>query len=148
MANNISNNLKNGLAALIFNNAAITGIGDANGLLPSAAAGSLYISLHTASPGQGGAQNTNEVTNAGYTRIAVVRSNVGWTVSGANVQNAADIVFPEATAGSSTVTHIGIGTASSGAGKLLYLIPTTQGYSLTAGVALKLVANIINITVE
>lgn len=48
------------LLELIFNNVAWANIGDATGLPGSAAAGSLYISLHTASPGEGGDQTTNE----------------------------------------------------------------------------------------
>ncbi len=148
MANNASTALKNGLAALIFNNAALTGIGDSGGLLPSAAAGALYISAHTADPGVGGTQSTSEANYTGYARVAVARTSAGWTVSGANIKNAADILLPEATGGTSNVTFFGIGTAASGAGKLLYKIPATQAYAVTTGVALKIAAGVIDITVE
>jgi hypothetical protein len=43
-----------GLLNLLFTNAAFGGVGDTNGLQPSGSAGSLYISLHTASPGDTG----------------------------------------------------------------------------------------------
>lgn len=65
---------------LIFQNAAWTNIGDAGGLLPSATAGSLYVSLHTGDPGSGGDQSTNECAYTSYARVAVARSAGGWTV--------------------------------------------------------------------
>ena len=52
----------NNLLKLIFNNTAWANIGDAGGLLPSASAGSLYLSLHTASPAEAGTQSTSEVS--------------------------------------------------------------------------------------
>lgn len=66
---------------LLFNNEAATGIGDAGGLLPSAAAGNLYVSLHTADPGAGGDQTTNEAAYTSYARVAVARTVAGWTVA-------------------------------------------------------------------
>lgn len=106
----------------LFKNAAVANVGDAGGLQPSATAGSLYLSLHSADPGEAGAQNTNEVTYAGYARVAVVRSAVGFTVAGDQVTLAADAVFPTGTTGAiaGTATHFGIGTANAGAGVLLY----------------------------
>jgi hypothetical protein len=148
MANNATTALKNGLAALIFNNTPLTGIGDAAGLLGSAAAGALYISAHTADPAVGGSQNTSEANYTGYSRVAVARTSAGWTINGSNVKNAADILLPEATAGSSNVVFFGIGTAPSGAGKLLFKIPASQTYAVTAGVALKIAAGVIDVTVE
>lgn len=47
---------------LLFNNTDWANIGDAAGLQNSAAAGSFYLSLHTASPGEGGNQTTNEIS--------------------------------------------------------------------------------------
>ena len=46
---------------LFFINTDWANIGDAAGLQNSAAAGSLYLSLHTSSPGEGGTQATNEI---------------------------------------------------------------------------------------
>jgi hypothetical protein len=79
----------------------------------------LYLSLHTGDPGEGGSQTTSEATYTSYARIAVARSGAGWTVSGATVQNAALAQFPQATGGTNTITHVAIGTASSGAGQIL-----------------------------
>lgn len=127
---NKSNAFENQLLAHIFQNAAITLIGDAAGVLGSAAAGNLYISLHTADPGEAGDQSTSEISYTGYARVAVIRSAAGWTVTLNEVTNAALVTFGACTAGSGTAVHIGIGTSSSGAGKLLYkapLGPSIQG---------------------
>ena len=57
-----SNTFENDLLLLVFNNTDITLIGDAAGLQNSAAAGSLYVSLHTSDPDEDGDQTTNETT--------------------------------------------------------------------------------------
>lgn len=52
----------NAFLLLFFNNTDWAVVGDAAGLQNSVAAGSLYLSLHTASPGEGGTQATNEIS--------------------------------------------------------------------------------------
>jgi len=104
----------------IFTNTAITLIGDAAGVLPSAAPGSLYFSLHTANPDEAGSQTTSEIAYTSYARVAVARSGSGWTVTGNAVAVDANVTFPAGTGGSGTATHWGLGTDASGAGKLLY----------------------------
>lgn len=125
---------ENELLEHIFNNAAITLLGDAGGVLPSAAAGSLYLSLHTADPGEAGDQTTSEVAYTGYARVAVARDGSGWTVTGNSVSPQANVSFPPCTGGTATVTHIGIGTSASGAGKLLYKGTITPNISVSSGV--------------
>lgn len=115
-----SNSFENAILLLLLNNTNIANIGDATGLRGSSAAGSLYVSLHTADPGEAGDQTTNEATFTSYARVAVARSGSGWTVTGNQAENAASVDFPKCTGGSNTLTHFGIGTASSGAGVLLY----------------------------
>jgi hypothetical protein len=115
-----SNACENGLLLLLFNNSDFANIGDAGGLQNSATAGSLYVSLHTGDPGEGGSQNTSESAYTNYARVAVARSGAGWTVSGSNVSNAAAVTFPACGVTGSTITHFGIGTDSSGAGTLLF----------------------------
>lgn len=115
-----SNTWENDLLLLVFNNTNAANIGDTTGLRGSSTAGSLYLSLHTADPGEAGDQTTNEVTYTSYARVAVERSSGGFTVSANAVALAGNAVFPAGTGGSGTATHFGIGTASSGAGKLLY----------------------------
>lgn len=115
-----SNTWENDLLLLVFNNTNAANIGDATGLRGSSTAGSLYLSLHTADPGEAGDQSTNEIAYTGYARVAVARSSSGFTVTGNAVALAANADFPAGTGGSGTATHFGIGTAASGAGKLLY----------------------------
>lgn len=117
-----SNSWETALLALLFNNDAVANVGDAAGLQPSAVDGNLYLSLHSADPGEGGSQTTNEVTYAGYARVAVARTPAGFTVAGNAVTLAADAVFPVGSTGAAagTATHFGVGTANAGAGVLLY----------------------------
>lgn len=115
-----SNTWENDLLLLVFNNTNVALVGDATGLRGSSTAGSLYLSLHTADPGEAGDQTTNEVAYTSYARVAVARSGAGFTVTANAVALAANGDFPAGTGGSGTATHFGIGTASSGAGKLLY----------------------------
>lgn len=116
-----SNTFENDLMLLIFNNTNIANLGDATGVRGSTTAGSLYLSLHTADPGEAGDQTTNEISYTGYARLAVARSSSGFTVTGNSVSPAANQDFGKMTAGTGgTVTHFGVGTASSGTGILLY----------------------------
>lgn len=115
-----SNAWENDLLKLLFNNTDAANIGDATGLRGSTSAGSLHISLHTADPGEAGDQTTNEIAYTSYARVAVARSTGGWTVTNNSVSPVSAITFPAGTGGSGTATHFGVGTASSGAGKLLY----------------------------
>ncbi len=114
---------ENDLLLHIFTNTAIALIGDATGVRGSTVAGSLYVSLHTADPGEAGNQSTSEAAYTNYARQAVARSGSGWTVSGNQVSNAAAINFPQCGATGATITHFAIGTDSSGTGKILYKGP-------------------------
>ena len=71
----------------------------------------LYISLHTADPGIGGDQTTNEAAYTNYDRVAVARTGSGWTVVDEEAANAALIQFPQCGASGATVTHVAIGKA-------------------------------------
>jgi hypothetical protein len=112
-----STTFSNDLAALIFNATAIANIADNASASPAT---NLYLSLHTADPGVGGAQTTNETTYTNYARIAVARTAGGWTVASGAAENAALAQFPQCGVTGATITHVAIGTASSGAGKVLY----------------------------
>lgn len=126
--------MENSMLLLFFNNTDFANIGDAGGLQNSAAAGSLYVSLHTGDPGEAGNQSTSEATYTSYARVAVARSGAGWTVSGGAVSNAAAITFPACTGGSNTITHFGIGTDPSGAGTLLYSGALTGSLAVSTGI--------------
>lgn len=101
---------------LIFQAAAIANLADNAAGSPAT---NLYVSLHTASPGLTGTQQTNEAAYTSYARVAVARTSGGWTISGQTISPAGTITFPAATGGSETETFMGIGLASSGAGNLL-----------------------------
>jgi hypothetical protein len=129
-----SNTWENELLLLCFNNTAAALIGDASGLQPSATAGSLYVALHTADPGEAGTQATSECAYGSYARVAVARSGAGWTVTGNAVTNAALVQFPQCTSGSETATYFSIGTASSGAVKYLYRGALSASLAISSGI--------------
>jgi hypothetical protein len=130
----LTNAAETALLNLLFANIDWANIGDAGGLQNSATAGSFYISLHTADPGEAGDQTTSEATYTGYARVAVARSGAGWTVSGNNASNAAAVTFGACTAGSNTITHFGIGTASSGAGNLIASGALSASLAVSSGI--------------
>lgn len=115
-----TNSWENSLLLHLFTNTDVANIGDATGIRGSSTAGSLYFSLHTADPGETGDQTTNEIAYTDYARVAVARSGAGFTVTNDSVSPAANVSFPIGSGGSGTATHFGVGTASSGAGVLLY----------------------------
>lgn len=123
-----SNTWESDLLKLVFQNIDAALIGDATGLRGSSTAGVLYVSLHTANPTEGGSQTSSETTYTGYSRVSVVRSAGAWTVtlvdSGpSTVTNASQVNFPQCTdnvGAPHTITYVGVGTASTGTGKLLY----------------------------
>ena len=128
-------------------------IGDATGLVGSATAGVLWVSLHTADPTEGGNQTSSETSYIGYTRISVVRTTGGWTVTlvdvgPSTVANAGQVNFPQCTSGSSTITHVGVGTDSSGTGKLLYSGALASSLSVSQNITPSFAAGTLVITEE
>lgn len=134
MAGEKSSTWANALLLLLFNNIAAANIGNTGGLQPSSVAGSLYFSLHTADPGPGGNQSTNEIAYTSYARQAVARSSGGFTVTTNSVSPVSAINFPTGTGGSGTAAAFGLGTALSGAGELLYSGPVSPTVVTGAGV--------------
>ena len=123
---------------LLFNNTAFADVGDATGLRSSTTEGSLYLSLHTADPGEAGSQATNEVSYTGYARVAVPRNATGFTVSGNQVTLTSNRDFGLCTAGTATATYFAIGTSLSGAGVLLYKGAISPTISIANGVTPRL----------
>lgn len=112
-----STTFSNDFVALTFNATAIANIADNATASPLT---NLYLSLHTASPGIGGSQLTNETSYTNYVRIPVARTVGGWTVLAGVATNAALAQFAQCGVTGATITHVGIGTDVSGAGKMLY----------------------------
>ena len=128
------NTFENDLLLLIFNNTNCALVGDATGLRGASSAGSLYLSLHTADPGETGDQTTSECNYTSYARVAVARSGAGFTVTANSVSPAANVDFANPSNSTNlpqTATHFGVGTASSGAGKLLYKGAVTPNIVIT-----------------
>lgn len=123
------NTFENDLLKLIFNATAIANLAQ-DGTSPLTV---LWVSLHTADPGEAGGQSTSEATYGAYARVSVARTTAGWSVVNNSVSPVATISFPAATSGSNTITHAAIGTSSAGAGKILYKGSVTPNLSVSAG---------------
>jgi len=136
------------LLDLLFLNTDWANIGDAAGLQNSAAAGSFYISLHTADPGESGTQATSEVAYTGYARVAVARTAGGWTRTTSTIANTALVQFGQCTAGTATATHFGIGTDSTGAGNLLLKGALNASLSISNGIQPQFAAGAMTATVD
>jgi hypothetical protein len=136
------------LLDLLFLNTDWANIGDAAGLQNSATAGSFYISLHTADPGEAGDQSTSEASYTGYARVAVARTAGGWTRTTSTIANTALVQFAQCTGGSSIVTHFGIGTDSTGAGNLLLKGALTSSLSISNGIQPQFAAGAMTATVD
>lgn len=125
-----TNAMETGILQLIFNGTTISNLADN---AASAPVTTFYVSLHTAEPGDGGDQTSSETTYTGYARVAVARTSSGWIVTGNSVSPAATISFPECSSGTATITHVGIGTAASGVGVLIYHGAVTPNILVSAG---------------
>lgn len=144
----MTNAAEQALLDLLFTNTDWSGIGDAGGLQNSASAGSFYVSLHTADPGETGSQTTNEVSYTSYARVAVARSGAGWSRASSTVSNAALVQFPQSTGGSATATHFGIGTDSSGTGNLILKGALTSSLAISNGIQPQFSAGALTVTVD
>jgi hypothetical protein len=136
------------LLDLLFLNTDWAGIGDAGGLQNSATAGSFYISLHSADPGEAGNQSTNEISYTGYARVAVNRTAGGWTRTTSTIANTALVQFGQCTGGTATATHFGIGTDSTGAGNLLLKGALNASLSISNGIQPQFAAGAMTATVD
>lgn len=126
------NTFENDILRLIFNATAIANIADNAATSPLT---NLFVSLHTADPGEAGDQTTSEISYTGYARVSVARTSGGWTVTTNSVSPTANIEFGAMTGGAGgTATHAAIGTAVSGAGKVLYKGALSPTISVTTGV--------------
>jgi hypothetical protein len=144
----MSNTAEAAFLDLLFLNTDWAGIGDAGGLQNSAAAGSFYIALHTADPGEAGDQTTSEVSYTGYARVAVARSGGGFSRSSSTISNVATVQFGECTSGSATATHFSIGSASTGTGQIILSGALSASRSISAGITPLFNAGALTATVD
>ena len=134
----------NSILALIFNATAWADIAENDS---SAPATNLYLSLHTADPGVGNNQTTNETAYTNYVRIAVARTTVGWDApaSGATA-NAALAQFAQCGVTGATLTHVAIGTAAAGAGTVLYAGALSSSLAVANGIQPQFAAGALDVT--
>lgn len=135
----------NKVLALVFNATAWADIAENDSSAPLT---NLYLSLHTADPGVGNSQLTNEGTvYTNYARVAVARTTSGWDVpSGGATANAALIQFAQCGASGATITHVAIGTASSGAGNVLYAGALDDPLVVSLGIQPQFAAGALDVT--
>jgi hypothetical protein len=119
-----SNSLAEAFINLIFKGVTDAELFDSAGSLTE-----FYVGLHTSDPTDAGTQATNEVTLTQYptyARVMVARGagfgTLSTTAGETSIHPAAAITFPttDDQGTGCTITHLSIGTAASGAGRLLY----------------------------
>lgn len=139
-----ANGFENDVLKIAFNQTLAAHLG----VLSTTGNANLYLSLHTADPGESGNQQTSECAYGSYARVAVTRNadQSGWTVSGNQATNTAVANFPECSSGSETVTHFAIGTVSSGAGQILYKGALTASRNVSTGITLQFPSTSIVVT--
>ena len=106
----------------------------------------LYVSLHTGTLSASSAQNTSEAAYGSYARVAVARTTGGWSLSSQTISNVAAVTFPACTSGSETETYVGIGTASSGVGQLLYFGALTSSLAVSSGITPQFAIGALTVT--
>ena len=129
------NTFENDFLKLILNATGIPNIADNAASSPLT---QLWLSLHTADPGEAGDQTTNECSYGSYARIGVNRGSGGFTVTNNVASLAANVDFPAASSGSQTATHFAVGTASSGTGNVLWSGPIKPVIAIASGVTPRL----------
>lgn len=134
----LSNIAENDVVTLLFNATALNAAYGAN----------LYVSLHTADPGEAGNQSTSEAAYTGYARATVARTSGGWTVNLNVAANTAQVSFPECTGGTATITHVGIGTSASGTGRLIASGTVSPNVNVATGVTVSFAAGALTFSLE
>lgn len=134
----------NNILALIFNATTWNNIAENDSTSPNA---NLYLSLHTADPGVGGSQTTNETSYTNYARVAVARTTSGWEVpASGETSNAALVQFAQCGVTGATITHVAIGTDSSGAGLVLYAGALNSSLAVANLIQPQFAANALTVT--
>jgi len=134
----IGNTTENDICELLFKATALSWAANAN----------LFVSLHTADPGESGSQTTSEATYTSYARVTVARSGAGWTVTANQAVNAALVQFPQCSGGSNTITHAAIGTAVSGAGQIIVSGALSSPLAVSSGIQPQFAASALAFTLD
>jgi hypothetical protein len=143
-----TNAFETSLLGLIFTNVDAANVGDATGLRGSSTAGVFWISLHTSSPGETGDQTTNETVYTNYARQDEARNTTQWTVTGNTADNDNAIGYPTGGATGATLTHFGLGSASSAAGNLFLYGALTASLAVSSGITPSFAAGALDVTLD
>lgn len=141
-----TNAFEAGIMALIFENTNYANVGDATGLRGSTTAGVFYISLHTGDPGEAGNQTTSESAYTNYARVSVARAAAQWSHASGVTDNDNAITFATCGVTGSTITHVGVGSDSSGTGNLYFT--GTASLSVSNGITPSFAAGALDITCD
>lgn len=134
----------NSLLALVFNATTWNLIAENDTTSPAT---NLYVSLHTADPGVGNSQTTNETAYTNYVRVAVARTTGGWDApTGGVTANAALVQFAQCGVTGATITHVAIGTGSSGAGTVLYAGSLSSSLAVANGIQPQFAVGALDVT--
>lgn len=134
---------RNTLALLLFNATPIANVADNAATSPIT---SIFVSAHTADPSSGN-QTTSEATYTSYVRGSATRNSGGWTCSAGVVTNTATLSLPACTGGSNTLSHVGIGTVTSGTGSLWVAGALTSSLAVSTGITPQFSASGLSITI-
>lgn len=108
--------LSNSLVNLLYNAVAIANIADNAATAPKTATG---LELHSASPGAGGSQTTNEASYTGYARVSMARGgNVDYTAAASGATQNVNLEQFGQSSTAQALTHVSTGRDDSGAGVL------------------------------
>lgn len=146
-----TNQRESDILDLFFTNVDAPNVGDAAGLQNSAAPGSLYVSAHLSDllTDADTSQASQETTYTGYGRVAVARSTAGWTVTGDTVDNDNLLQHGSMSAGGPvTITDVGLGFATSGAGYLDAWGQVSSDLVVNNGVNPQYVAGALDFTLD
>lgn len=107
----------------------------------------VYVDLHTATQTAGsGAQTENETAYTNYARQASARP-AGWNAaSGGATANAATISFPQCGVTGANITHVGTGTAVSGAGTVWHYGALNSSLAVSSGITPQFAAGALTVT--
>ena len=143
-----TNLFETSLLGLLFTNVDAANVGDATGLRGSTTAVVFWISLHTGTPGETGDQTTSETVYTNYARQDEARNTTQWTVTGNTADNDNAIGYPTCGATGATLTHFGLGSATSGAGNLFLYGTLTASLAVSNGVTPSFAAGALDVSLD
>lgn len=112
-----------------------------------ASAPTIYLALCTAAPNDASTGST--LTEANYTSYARKQTSASdWgTASGGSISNSGELAFPQATGGSSTVTHVALVDASSG-GNVIAWGALSSSLAVSSGITPRFQAGQLSLSLD